>query len=139
MPLLVLRPVAVFGAGDTHDAYGPNRFARTAREEGRIVLFGEGEELRDHLHVDDFAAYAVSLVERRATGVFNLASGTARSFAEVAAAVADASPAEVRIEHAPRAMPITHRRFDTAALRAASPDVQPTDFAAALRTLLLSP
>jgi UDP-glucose 4-epimerase len=139
VPLLVLRPVAIFGAGDTHDAYGPNRFARTAREEGRIVLFGEGEELRDHLYVDDFAVYAVSLVERRATGVLNLASGTARSFAEVAAAVAGASPGDVRIEHAQRAMPITHRRFDTAALRAASPEVQQTDFAAALRTLVLSP
>ena len=139
IPLLVLRPVAVFGAGDTHDAYGPNRFARTAREEGRIVLFGEGEELRDHLHVDDFAAYAASLVEQRATGVFNLASGTARTFAEVAEALRDAAAGDVRVEHAVRTMPVTHRRFDTAALRAAAPDVVQTDFDAALRALLVSP
>jgi UDP-glucose 4-epimerase len=134
--LLVLRPVAVFGPGDTHDAYGPNRFARTAREEGRIVLFGDGEELRDHLHVDDFAAYATCLVERGATGVFNIASGVARTFAQVADTIRDAAPRDVRIEHAPRAVPVTHRRFDTAALREVAADVRPTDFAAAVSDLL---
>jgi UDP-glucose 4-epimerase len=136
VPLLVLRPVAIFGPGDTHDAYGPNRFARTARAEGRIVLFGDGEELRDHLYVDDFAAYAASLIERRATGVFNVASGVARSFAEVAEAIRDLAPDHVRIERAPRAVPITHRRVDNAALLEAAADVQQTDFVDALRTLL---
>jgi nucleoside-diphosphate-sugar epimerase len=134
--LLVLRPVAVFGPGDTHDAYGPNRFARTAREEGRIVLFGGGEELRDHLHVDDFADYATSLIEQRSTGVFNVAGGMARTFADVAEAIRDAAAAEVRIEHAARTAAVTHRTFDTAALRDVAAEVRQTDFAAALAALL---
>lgn len=134
--LLILRPVAIFGPGDTHDAYGPNRFARTAREERRIVLFGDGEELRDHLHVDDFAAYATSLIERGATGVLNVASGEARSFADVAEALRDLAGPDVRIQRAAHAIPITHRRVDNSALRAAAPDVRQTDFTAALRTLL---
>ena len=134
--LLVLRPVAVFGPGDTHDAYGPNRFARTAREDGRIVLFGGGEELRDHLHVDDFADYATSLIEQRSTGVFNVASGMARTFADVAEAIRDAASAEVRIEHAARTVAVTHRTFDTAALRDVAAEVRPADFAAALAVLL---
>jgi nucleoside-diphosphate-sugar epimerase len=137
--LLVLRPVAVFGPGDTHDAYGPNRFARSAREEGRIVLFGDGEELRDHLHVDDFAAYATRLIEDRATGVFNLASGIARTFADVAQTISEVAPGDVRIERRPRAVPISHRRFDTTRLRQVAPGVQQTEFAAALMALTLSP
>lgn len=132
----VLRPVAVFGPGDTHDAYGPNRFARSAREDGRIVLFGGGEELRDHLYVDDFAASATSLVERRCTGVFNLASGVARTFAEVAEVVRDAASGKVRIERAPRGMALTHRRLDATKLLEAVPDVRQTDFADAVAILL---
>ena len=52
-PVAVLRLTAIYGAGDTHNSYGPNRFMRQALKEGRIALFGNGEETRDHLHVDD--------------------------------------------------------------------------------------
>ncbi|HKI93560.1 MAG TPA: SDR family oxidoreductase, partial [Gaiellaceae bacterium] len=51
IPLAVLRPAALYGGGDTHNSYGPNRFVRTARGDGRIALFGEGEEQRDHVFV----------------------------------------------------------------------------------------
>ena len=50
-PLLVLRPTLVYGADDTHGAYGPNRFRRVAHRDGKITLFGGGEVLRDHVHV----------------------------------------------------------------------------------------
>lgn len=52
-PVAVLRLTAIYGAGDTHNSYGPNRFLRQALKDGRIALFGNGEETRDHLHVDD--------------------------------------------------------------------------------------
>ena len=52
-PVAVLRLTAIYGAGDTHNSYGPNRFMRQALKDGRIALFGNGEETRDHLHVDD--------------------------------------------------------------------------------------
>ena len=51
-PLAVLRPTLVYGAADTHNSYGPNRFRRMARADGAIRLFGAGEETRDHIHVD---------------------------------------------------------------------------------------
>ena len=52
-PLLVLRPVAVYGPGDTHGSYGPNQFVRMIARERMVRLFGEGEEERDHLYLDD--------------------------------------------------------------------------------------
>ena len=52
-PVAVLRLTAIYGAGDTHNSYGPNRFMRQALKDGRISLFGNGEETRDHLYVDD--------------------------------------------------------------------------------------
>ena len=54
-PLAILRPTLVYGAGDPHNGYGPNRFRRQANRGETIVLFGEGEERRDHVDVDDIA------------------------------------------------------------------------------------
>jgi nucleoside-diphosphate-sugar epimerase len=124
VPLLVLRPTLVHGAGDTHNAYGPNRFRRSAEKDGRIQLFGEGEETRDHIHVDDVAAITLRCLERRSTGTLNLATGTSRTFREVAELVARRYSRPVQIVSAPRAGPVSHRHFDIANLLRAFPDAR---------------
>ena len=48
-PLAILRPTLLYGAADPHNGYGPNRFRRLAAAGQDIVLFGEGEEQRDHV------------------------------------------------------------------------------------------
>ena len=47
--LAILRPTLIYGAGDPHNGYGPNRFRRLAATGKPIILFGEGEERRDHV------------------------------------------------------------------------------------------
>src|SRR5262249_10279510 len=49
VPVAVLRLTQVYGAGDPHNAYGPSRMIRSALGDDRIVLYGSGEETRDHV------------------------------------------------------------------------------------------
>lgn len=133
-PLAVLRFTAVYGPGDTHNSYGPNRFVRQAVTERRIPLFGEGEELRDHLYVDDGAAVLRKAIERRSTGTLNVASGSSRTFRSVADRIAAACDAAVA--PSPRNNPVTHRHFDATPLLTAFPDMRFTSFEEGLdRTL----
>ena len=122
LPVLVLRPTLVYGVEDTHNAYGPNRFRRAALKDGRIALFGGGEETRDHIHVDDVAALTVRCIAAKKTGTFNIATGTSRSFHEVAVLVARQFPRPVEIATSPRANPVTHRHYDVTNLVKAFPD-----------------
>ena len=48
-----VRPTLVFGSDDPHNGYGPNKLIRCAQNDEQIVLFGKGEERRDHIHVDN--------------------------------------------------------------------------------------
>lgn len=121
VPLALLRPSLLYGPGDTHNGYGPNRFARQALAGGPVPLFGEGEEQRDHVFVDDVARLVAAVLERGSTGVLNVATGTAASFREVAETIAAAVEGEVAVEGSPRQNPITHRHFDTAATQTAFP------------------
>jgi nucleoside-diphosphate-sugar epimerase len=123
VPLLVLRLCAVYGVGDTHNSYGPNRFLRTAAGAREIVLFGEGEEHRDHLYVDDVCRLVAVALARRTTGLVNVATGVARSFAEVAQMVRRVAGRPVEVRSAARQVAVTHRRFDVAALQTAFPEV----------------
>jgi len=120
IPLARLRPSLLFGPGDTHNGYGPNRFVRTAAAERRIALFGGGEERRDHVFIEDVARLTGEVVRRRSTGVLNIATGESHSFREVADLVAARVPG-VTIEPSARANPITHRHFDVTALITAFP------------------
>lgn len=122
LPVLVLRPTLVYGADDTHNAYGPNRFRRAAAKEGKITLFGDGEETRDHIHVDDVAELTARCLLHRSTGTLNVATGISKSFRDVAMLVATQFGSAVEIVRTERANPITHRHYDVTNLIKAFPD-----------------
>jgi UDP-glucose 4-epimerase len=83
-PFATLRPTLIYGAEDPHNGYGPNRFRRLAAEGKDIVLFGEGEERRDHVLIDDVAELAVRILLHRSRGALNAATGMVISFRECA-------------------------------------------------------
>jgi UDP-glucose 4-epimerase len=132
IPLAIVRPSAIYGAGDTHNSYGPNRFVRTALKDGKIVLFGGGEEQRDHIAVSDVADLIRLCLLHRSAGVINAVTGKAVSFREVADQIAQAAGREVTIECKPRATPITHRHYDITALARAFPEFRATSLEAGL-------
>jgi len=131
-PLAMLRPSLLYGAADPHNGYGPNRFRRLANEGKDILLFGEGEERRDHVLIDDVAELIVRVIERRSVGTLNIATGQVHSFREVAELVVTRAPNTVTIKGSPRIGPMPnngYRPFDSSATRAAFPDFQYTPLA----------
>ena len=132
-PFASLRPTLIYGLEDPHNGYGPNRFRRLAAKGEDIVLFGEGEERRDHIFVEDVAELAARIVMRRSRGVLNAATGTVISFRDAADLVTSLFGRPVTIRKVPRQGPMPHngyRPFDPAATFAAFPDfryVQPAD------------
>ncbi|MEA2223324.1 MAG: UDP-glucose 4-epimerase [Solirubrobacteraceae bacterium] len=121
VPLVLLRPSLLFGPGDTHNGYGPNRYVRTALSGGTIKLFGEGEEQRDHVFIEDVARVVAEVLGRGSAGVLNVATGTSSSFRAAAEIAVELGGGDAAVEGSPRQNPITHRHFDTAATQAAFP------------------
>lgn len=124
-PLAVLRPSLLYGPGDPHNGYGPNRFRRLAARGEDIVLFGEGEERRDHVYIDDVAELAVRVLQRRSVGALNVATGQVHSFREIAEKVVALSGRGSKIRGSVRSGPMPHngyRPFDPTACRQAFPD-----------------
>src|SRR5262249_43448999 len=83
-PLAFLRPSLIYGAADPHNGYGPNRFRRLAAKGEPITLFGEGEEQRDHVFIDDVAAVTTLALMHGSHGALNVATGVSTSFRRVA-------------------------------------------------------
>jgi UDP-glucose 4-epimerase len=123
-PLAILRPTLVYGLDDPHNGYGPNRFRRLAAEGQEILLFGEGEERRDHVAVEDIAELALRVVLHRSTGVANAVSGDVVSFRVLAEFCAAQFPKRSAIKGSPRIGSMPHngyRPFAPSAALAAFP------------------
>ena len=121
-PTAVLRPTLVYGAGDTHNSYGPNRFRRVATKDGKITLGGNGEETRDHIYVEDLARLIALVLRHRSSGCLNLATGRSISFHDLARLIAARTVRPAEIVLTPRGAPITHRSFDITACHKAFPE-----------------
>ena len=135
-PLAILRPTLVYGASDPHNGYGPNRFRRLAAKGEDIVLFGEGEERRDHVFIDDVAELAARVLYRRSTGVLNIATGSVHSFADIARMVVSLAGARSAVRTTARTGPMPHggyRPFDPAGSKRAFPDFRYTSLEDGLR------
>jgi ADP-L-glycero-D-manno-heptose 6-epimerase len=82
----------VYGPREDHkgsQASPYNQFARQARETGVIRVF-EGSEnyKRDFVHVDRIVEVHLKMMEKKESGIFNIGSGSPRSFLDVARDVA---------------------------------------------------
>ena len=120
-PVCILRPSLLYGADDPHNGYGPNRFRRLASEGKNIQLFGEGEEKRDHVLIDDLATLVTLCVMHRSDGILNIVSGDSSSFKEVAVKVVSHFENSVSIEGTPRQNDITHVHYDNITVSKAFP------------------
>jgi nucleoside-diphosphate-sugar epimerase len=110
-PLAFVRPTLTYGIDDPHNGYGPNRFRRLAAEGKDLVLFGEGEEQRDHVAVGDIAELALRIVLHRSTSIVNAVSGEVASFRTLAEFIAAQFEPRVAIQGSPRIGPMPHNGY----------------------------
>lgn len=120
-PRLYLRPCAVYGFGDTHSSYGPNRFLRSALRDRKIELFGGGEDERHHLYIQDLIQAILMASDRGVGGVLNVAGGSATSFATIAESVARLC-GPCQIISSERREPLRHKHIDGALIKELLPD-----------------
>jgi UDP-glucose 4-epimerase len=119
LPIAMLRPTLIYGSKDPHNGYGPNRFRRLAAKGEAITLFGEGEEMRDHVLVEDVAELTKLALVHRSKGSLNIATGQSTSFRGVAEAAVALAGGKSEVRGTPRQNPVTHRHFDiTGSLKA---------------------
>ena len=111
IPLFIARPTLIYGLNDPHNGYGPNRFLRQVLNNEKISIFGKGEELRDHVSIDDVARLILEVVRHKSSGVLNLASGETISFRAIAEKIISLTKPSIEIIEIPRVGEMPHNGF----------------------------
>lgn len=113
--LSIFRPTLIFGPDDPHNGYGPNQFIRLALKRKKIILFGKGEERRDHVCIESVVSILSHAFSNKSTGTYNIASGKVFSFLDIAKKIEKISLKKNIIIKTKRNGPLHHlglRQFD---------------------------
>lgn len=100
--LVILRPPLIYGPGDEGDTYGPVKFIKVALNQGQITLWGDGEELREFIFVEDIVKVVHYLTFHDYDGVINVASGKSHTFKDIVDIVSHFMPEKLRVTSRPR-------------------------------------
>ena len=109
--LCILRPTLIYGLGDTHNGYGPNRFVGLATKNKPMLIFGNGEERRDHIFVDDLVKIIAKCLEKKALGILNLVSGKVYSFKYLAKLIIAETKSNSKLIKIKRKGPMPHNGY----------------------------
>ncbi len=116
----IVRPTLIYGPDDPHSGYGPNKFIRDIKNKKKINIFGKGEELRDHIFIDDVAKLITKFILNNFFGIINLATGRVTSFQKIAYIVKKIGNSKIPFKYLKRTGPMPHlgyRSFDIKKLK----------------------
>ncbi len=109
--LAIVRPTMIYGKYDNHDGYGPNKFFRLALNGSKILLFGRGEERRDHVYIDFVINALIKCITKKAVGTVNLVSGEVKSFKKIALEVIKTTNSSSKIGYIKRIGAMPHNGY----------------------------
>lgn len=122
VPTVSLRYFTVYGPGQRPDM-AFTRFARAALRNEEIVIYGDGNQIRDFTYVDDIveANLHISTSSAPHGAVYNVAGGSNVSVNEVLSILRDVHGADLRVTYNPAvAGDVFRTGADTSALAAVS-------------------
>lgn len=109
--LLILRPPLIYGPGDPSGGYGPSGFIKASLKDETITIWGDGNERREFMFVDDVARIVGELTARECDGALNLASGQSYTYMQIVEILAKILGKEIRTTQRPRSKPRVDHGF----------------------------
>lgn len=125
--IVIVRPALVYGPHEPGYYYGPSGFLRSALAEQPITLWGDGEERREFIYIDDLVELTRRVTLGTQTGLVNIASGTSYTFAQALASIEALIGRQPAVNSRPRSKDKVDHHFDNGRLREWFPDFRFTD------------
>ena len=135
-PTCLLRIPGIFGHS-RNDRSVIGRLIATIRKEGKVYIHGNGKLLRDYVFAPDLCRVVERLVMCKASGTFNVATGTSVSLLQILEAIRKALGIDFEIVHLPtNAERSFDMRYDISRLSAAIGNFDFSPLSAGIRSYL---
>lgn len=103
VPVTVIRPFSGYGPGQTLDYPMPSFIDRAARRADPFDIWGDGQQTRDWVHIDDIVDLTMACVDQGIDGPVNACTGRTTSFDQLASIVTEQAGYSPTLAHHPDA------------------------------------
>jgi UDP-glucose 4-epimerase len=117
IPLLIARIPRVYGVGDSIKNYGPSMFLDNFAKEKNFSIWGNGEEKRDYININDLNNIIYKIAKNSYTGVLNVCSGKSYSFQEIIKILEKISNKSIKIVRKKRTRKPVHHIMNNSLLK----------------------
>ena len=107
-PACLLRIPGIFGRSPK-DRSVIGRLIASIRKEGKVYIHGDGKLLRDYVFAPDLCEVVERLITHKASGTFNVATGTSVSLLQILEDIREALGIDFQVVHLPANL---ERNFD---------------------------
>ena len=83
LSLIIVRTPRIYGPGDSPKNYGPTKFTHHFVKNIPLIIWGDGEEKRDYIHIDDVVKILDKLIKLDFKGEVNICTGKPYSFKQL--------------------------------------------------------
>ncbi len=90
LPVTVVRPFSGYGTDQSKNYPFPSFIKRARKQHDPFVIWGDGTQVRDFVHVDDIVNAVLAAVVREIDGPVNIGNGRATNFTALARLVTEA-------------------------------------------------
>ena len=98
IPLTILRLPGIYGPGDGFKSTIGGMVKRAFTEK-KIIVYGEGTDLRDYVYVNDVYEVAIKAIEDKKNVLVNMCTGNSRTIKDICLMIRDLLPFNVEIEY----------------------------------------
>ncbi|MFH1506874.1 MAG: NAD-dependent epimerase/dehydratase family protein [Candidatus Omnitrophota bacterium] len=116
IPYAILRLSCIYGPGEEYARAIPN-FIKEALSNQSIKIYGNGQDKRDYLYVDDAAGALLNSVENDIRGICNIVSGRSYKIIDVAKRIVKLSGSKSKITLLPRKKKLYDLIFDASSIK----------------------
>ena len=99
IPVHVFRPFSGYGSDQSRDYPFRAFLDRAHRRDDPFVTWGNGQQVRDWIHIDDIVAAVFAAIDQDVRGPVNLCTGVGTSFTELATMVTETAGYAPRFEY----------------------------------------
>lgn len=99
VPVSVIRPFSGYGEDQALDYPFPTFIQRARARQTPFKVWGDGQQVRDFIHIDDVVDATLAAVDLDVQGPINLGWGRPTSFNELACLVTGRTSTDLTIEH----------------------------------------
>tara|TARA_B100000315_G_scaffold245214_1_gene270836 strand:- start:84 stop:959 length:876 start_codon:yes stop_codon:yes gene_type:complete len=133
--LIIIRPTIAYGPNERLIAGSPSGFIKLIKKKKNFFIWGNGNEIRDFLYIEDLTSIIIKLISKNFYGILNV-SGFSSSYLYIIKKISKILKIEPKITYRKRTTPKVNKTYSNKLVKKIFPKIKLTSIESGINKIL---